>query len=313
MSQIAGICLIAVASTCSSIGMNFQKLAHRQTNYHDPRTMQKSRTDPLTSSVYLRPYMIIGFILAAAAVVCDSLALFFIGTTMIGVLGCMAIPINVFVSRYILYEEIKKTEKYYIGVITLGCIACLATARTHESIETFIRFSKLETALFIGAMWGLALFLYGIYLFINKREVQLVVLSVISGIMGSQFVTMGKYLLDMTSLVNRGIDLPPTLQIIGVACLAIVAMPLQIIFLNKSLETFNATHSIAIFQCTWCILNVSQGIVIFGDMEHSSTAEAIIFCTGFLLTCCGIVGLSKQIEAEPLSYSDHSPSSSVPL
>tara|TARA_Y100000389_G_C17075792_1_gene324231 strand:- start:6 stop:380 length:375 start_codon:yes stop_codon:yes gene_type:complete len=124
---------------------------------------------------------------------------------------------------------------------------------------------------------------------------------------------MGKYLLDMTWLIRSNLELPNELQIAGVCLLAILSLPLQIIFLNKSLERFNATHSIAIFQCTWCILNVSQGIVIFRDMETASLIEITIFTAGFILTVMGIVGLSKQIESEPLSYSDRSPSSNVPL
>lgn len=312
MYQIVGICLICVASTCSSIGMNFQKLAHRQTDFYDPRTMNKQRTHPLESSVFCRPYMIIGFVLTAAAMVCDSLALFFIGTVMIGVLGCMAIPINVFVSRYILYEEIKNTEKFYITLITAGCISCLATAKTHEPMETFSRFASSSTAMFIYFMWSLGIFLYAISVFTERSEMELILLSVLSGIAGSQFVTMGKYLLDMTWLLRSGIELPNTLQIIGVCMLAVLSLPLQIIFLNKSLEKFNATHSIAIFQCTWCILNVSQGIIIFGDMETASLFEICIFSIGFLTTVAGIFGLSKQIESEPLSYSSHSSSSNAP-
>ena len=150
-------------------------------------------------------------------------------------------------------------------------------------------------------------------MFVSKQYFQLIVLSVISGIMGAQFVSMGKYLLDIIWLLNNNFQLPPTLQIIGVSILTIMALPLQIIFLNKSLEKFNATHSIAIFQCTWCILNVTQGIIIFGDMQSATTVEYVIFVFGFIMTCLGIIGLSKQIGDEPLSYSDHNPSSSVPL
>lgn len=305
MSQAVGTVLIFIASTASSIGMNFQKLAHRQTDYHDPRTMINPRRESLHTNVFCRPYMLLGFILTAAALVCDSLALFFIGTTMIGVLGCMAIPINVIVSRYVLLEEIKNTEKFYITIITFGCILCLFTAKTHEPIETFIRFAKIETAMFISSIWALALVLYVSYLFVQKNDFQLVVLSVISGIMGSQFVTMGKYLLDMIWLLQNNMALPPVLQIIGVSTLAAAAMPLQILFLNKSLEKFNATHAIAIFQCTWCILNVTQGIIIFGDMETASTAEYIVFCSGFIFTFLSIIGLAKQIGDEPPSYSGH--------
>ena len=118
IQNIAGIFLVFVASTASSVGMNFQKLAHRQTDYEDPRTCKILRTKPREDSIYIRPYMILGFILSLCAMVCDSAALLFIGTTMIGILGCMSIPINVFVSRFLLHETIKSSEKWYILIIT---------------------------------------------------------------------------------------------------------------------------------------------------------------------------------------------------
>ena len=307
--NIAGIGLVILASTLSSIGMNFQKLAHRQTDYHDPRTMQKVRKEKLTSDVYCRPYMLLGFVLSISATVLDSMALLFIGTTTIGILGCSAIPINVFVSRLILYERIGTSEKWYILLITLGCIACLITNKTHETLETFERFAKTETAVFIICMWSLAMLLYMLCHFIERVQFQLPALSIISGIMGAQFVTMGKYLLDMIWLIEFNYSLPPLLQIIGVAGLAIMAVTFQVIFLNKALEKFNATHAVAIFQCTWCVLNVTQGIVIFGDMESATTVEYIIFMSGFLAAITGVVALSRQIGVEPPSYSDHNPSS----
>ena len=309
MSQIAGVALVFTASTCSSVGMNFQKLAHRHTEYEDPRAMAKKREQPLTSTVYLRPFMVLGFVLSIAAVVCDSLALMFVGTTTIGVLGCMSIPINVFVSKFLLYEEVKTTAKMYIVLITLGCLLCLFTTRTHEPIETFERFANSDTAIFIVSIWIVALGLAMFGKIAEKKEYQLLSFAVVSGMMGAQFVSMGKYLIDMIWLIQHNIKLPPTLQIIGVCTLFALSLPLQIIFLNKSLEKFNATHSVAIFQCTWCILNVVQGMVIFGDMRNAPTVELVIFVCGFLTTCLGIIGLAKQIEDAPPSCSDHSPSS----
>lgn len=301
MSQVIGIVLVSIASTSSSVGMNFQKLAHRQTEYEDPRTMDILRINKLTSNVYFRPYMIIGFILSVAAVVCDALALMFVGTTTIGILGCMSIPINVFVSKYLLYEDIKNKAKLYIATITIGCILCLFTTHPHNPMETFVRFARVDTAVFIAGMWLFA----GVCALIGwASEQKLLAYGVLSGTMGSQFVTMGKYLLDMSYLIRHDLPLPPTLQIVGVACLFLLALPLQIIFLNKSLEKFNATHSVAIFQCTWCVLNVVLGIVIFGDMEHAELYQILIFLTGFCMTMVGIVGLSKQIEYNPPTLSE---------
>ena len=307
--NIAGIGLVILASTLSSIGMNFQKLAHRQTDYHDPRTMKKVRQRKLNSDVYCRPFMLLGFVLSISATILDSMALLFIGTTTIGILGCAAIPINVFVSRLVLYERIGTSEKWYILLITLGCIACLFTSKTHEPIETFERFAKVETAIFIVSMWSFGMILYVLCHFIEGIHFQLPALSIISGIMGAQFVTMGKYLLDMIWLMESGLPLPPTLQIVGVSCLAVMAVVLQVIFLNKALERFNATHAVAIFQCTWCVLNVSQGIIIFGDMASATTIEYVIFMSGFVAAITGVIFLSKQIGVEPPSYSDRNPSS----
>ena len=106
MSTFVGSFLVIVASTASSISFNFQKLAHRETNWEDPRTQTKLRKVPLQTPLYCRNYMILGFLLTVAATVCDAIALFFIGATMIGVVGCTAIPINVVVSRWLLKEEI---------------------------------------------------------------------------------------------------------------------------------------------------------------------------------------------------------------
>ena len=86
----------------------------------------------------------------------------------------------------------------------------------------------------------------------------------------------------------------------------------QVIFLNKALERFNATHAVAIFQCTWCVLNVSQGIIIFGDMAAATTFEYIIFMGGFVAAIIGVIFLSKQIGELPPSYSDRNPSSTSP-
>ena len=63
IQNIVGVFLVFVASTASSVGMNFQKLAHRQTDYEDPRTCKKLRTQPRTDNIYIRPYMLLGFIL----------------------------------------------------------------------------------------------------------------------------------------------------------------------------------------------------------------------------------------------------------
>ncbi len=309
MSEVAGVGLVFIASTLSSVGMNFQKLAHRQTDFHDPRTLENKRNVPLDTNVYYRPYMILGFVMSLAAILCDSIALLFIGTTTIGVLGCMAIPINVVVSRFLLYEEIKNNEKFYIGLIMTGCLICLITTQSHEPIETFIRFSKAETGTFIFVQWCFVCLLLFVAFFINKLEFQLLAFGVSSGILGSQFVTMGKFLLDLTWLIQNNIQLPPTLQIVGVIMLLITALTGQIITLNKALEKFNATHAVAIFQCTWCVFNVVQGIVVFGDMEHASDAQALIFVIGLFITFIAVIGLSKQIGGQFHAYSDHSPSS----
>ncbi len=305
MSTVIGSCFVLLASTCSSLSTSFQKMAHRQTNYRDPRTQLEMRSKPLTSPVYCRGYFLLGMCLSIAAISCDAISLYFIGTTLIGVLGCFSIPINIIVNRILLYEEIICKETIYILIITFGCFLSILTAVTHEPIETFIYFAEIESAIVLIIVWCLCFLLVIIVIICKTDYSQLVIYSILSGIMGAMSMTMAKYLIDLHYLINNGYVLPPTLQIISAVIILCVSIPLHIISLNLALKKFNAHHAVTIFQATWCISNVSLGIIIFKDLNNIDSSQAIIFMSGVLTSFIGVLCLAKQIEASPESYSDH--------
>ena len=168
MSTLIGAGFVLIASTCSSLSTSFQKMAHRQTQFKDPRTQKMPRDHPLNTPIYCRGYFILGMAISLAAIACDVMSLMFIGTTLIGVLGCFSIPINIIVNRILLYEEILCRETVYIFIITIGCILSIITAKKHEPVETFIRFSEINTA-YIGHWSG---YLYGLSLGFFLLEVE---------------------------------------------------------------------------------------------------------------------------------------------
>lgn len=306
MSTLIGSTFVLLASTCSSLSTSFQKMAHRQTNYKDPRTTQQPRNKPLDTPVWCRGYFLLGMCLSIAAISCDAISLYFIGTTLIGVLGCFSIPINIIVNRILLYEEIICKETLYILIITIGCILSIITAVTHEPIETFIYFAQIESAIVLMSVWFISFILVIIVMICKTDYSQLVIYSILSGIMGAMSMTMAKYLIDLHYLISNDLILPPNLQIISAVFILLVSIPLHIISLNLALKKFNAHHAVTIFQATWCISNVSLGIIIFKDLDNISTPQAVIFMTGVLTSFVGVLCLAKQIEASPESYSDHS-------
>ena len=280
MSTLIGSTFVLLASTCSSLSTSFQKMAHRQTHYKDPRTTQQPRNKPLDTPVWCRGYFLLGMCLSIAAISCDAISLYFIGTTLIGVLGCFSIPINIIVNRILLYEEIICKETLYILIITIGCVLSIITAVTHEPIETFIYFAQIESAIVLMSVWFISFILVIIVM------------------------TMAKYLIDLHYLISNDLILPPNLQIISAVFILLVSIPLHIISLNLALKKFNAHHAVTIFQATWCISNVSLCIIIFKDLDNISTPQAVIFMTGVLTSFVGVLCLAKQIEASPESYSD---------
>ena len=306
MSTLVGSCFVLLASTCSSLSTSFQKMAHRQTNYKDPRTQLELRPTPLTSPYWCRGYFLLGMCLSIAAVSCDAISLYFIGTTLIGVLGCFSIPINIVVNRILLYEEIICKETLYILIITLGCVLSIVTSVSHEPIETFIYFASIETAIVLIIVWVICFILVLIVMIYRTDYTQLVIYSILSGIMGAMTMTMAKYLIDLHFLVNNNLPMPPTLQIISAGIILIICIPLHILSLNLALKKFNAHHAVTIFQATWCISNVTLGIIIFKDLNNINTSQACIFLSGVLTSFVGVLCLAKQIEASPESYSGHS-------
>ena len=63
LTQFIGYMFLIVASISSSVSMNFQKLAHYELEYIDPRTRLQKRATPVKTSIFLRPLFIIAIFL----------------------------------------------------------------------------------------------------------------------------------------------------------------------------------------------------------------------------------------------------------
>ena len=155
------------------------------------------------------------------------------------------------------------------------------------------------------SVWIISFIILIIIMIRRTDYTQLVGYSILSGIMGAMSMTMAKYLTDLTWLTNNNLAWPPMLQIGSAIFILIISIPLHIITLNMALKKFNAHHAVTIFQATWCIANVSLGISIFGDLNDVWTFQAGIFLLGVFISFLGVLGLARQIEALPESYSDH--------
>ncbi len=297
MLQFLGVFFCLLADLCGSLSTSFQKLAHRQGHFYDPRTQQKPRAQELTSHVCCRGYFILGLGVSIVGIVCDFISLLFIGTSLIGVLGCLGIPINIIVNRILLYEEIKWRETMYIIIITLGCFLSVVSSEQQLPIEIFRRFALMETAYILMGVWIVSAIILLTIILYSKDNIELVGYSILSGIMGAQSMSMGKYLTGLINLLQENESFPPLLQIISVVFIIIVAIPLHILFLNLALKKYNATHAVTIFQASWCINNVVMGILIFGDTDSFNTIQIVTFIFGMFIAFFGVIGLSRQMKA----------------
>lgn len=293
--QVVGYLFLFVASISSSVSMNFQKLAQHEIHYHDPRTRNRKRSQPLTQSVFLRPLFIIAVFLSAAASTLDFLALTWLPPSTVGVFGSTSIIINLLVTRVILFEKPTKQEWTAIGWTVLGCMLAISVTPEHDSSELSVPqlLDRPISYAYIIINWSLFV---GLSAVLEHATLPTYIhrfgFPFIGGALGAQNVCMGKYMAYAVKTIENGQLTVRTDTFISTLLLCISSVVLHIVWLNKGLEKYDAYFCIIIYQTAWFIFTTISGIVVYNDMGVLSTIQQCVFVAGLLTAIYGIKRVS---------------------
>lgn len=270
-SLVIGVGLVLTASVAASVALIFQKRAHR--------------TPPAVRTVQWW----VGICLAACASVTDAVALRFVRTSVIGVLACASIPINVVVSWWMLGETTTPKQRIFLATAVVGIIVTVMAVPHEEPTPDDLRtFATTQTCVVLGGIWVVMLFIYA-WEYVQARRKPLVY-AALAGLSGAQFVTYGTAVLHtLTFRIN------PT-QATSLWALAIAALAFHLYTLNIGLANGAAIPVTTLFQCVWCLSNLCNGIVVYGDLKDALPGQVAIFAVGVIFSLGAMCGaqLSKR-------------------
>lgn len=308
--EILGYVLLLVAAISSSVSMNFQKLAQHATNYHDPRTRQRRREVPLTSLVFFRPMFIIALFLSFAASTLDFIALTWLPPATVGLFGCIAIGVNLIVTRIILSEKPRPQEWYSIGMVTMGSLMAITAKVNSESDFTPAQLlDRTSSCVYIVLNWVLFI-LAAVVLEYAKVPtwVHQFGYPFIGGALGAQNVCMGKYIAFAVSNVAQYGHLTTRVDVlVATIFLCVSSVIVHIVWLNKGLEKHDAYVCVIVYQTAWFLFTTLAGIVVYDNMAALSALAQITFFAGCALAAYGVWNISvvhNSVEVEPTQNGD---------
>ena len=284
--QLLGYAFLLVAAISSSVSMNFQKIAQHQTLYHDPRTRLQRRETPLTGRVCLRPMFILGLFLSAAASALDFAALTWLPPSTVGLFGCIAIGINLLVSRIVLHERPSGPEWKAVAWILLGCLMAISVKVNHVPTHSPPQLIERPQAVgFILGSWTCTI-LCATALYYAKLPTLLHQFGFpcIAGAIGAQNVCMGKYIAYAAAqAAETGAFTVRTDVLTSVSVLCLGSVVLGIVWLNEGLARYDGYYCIIVYQTTWFLCTTLSGIIVYDNMATLETWACAVFLTG-----CGV-------------------------
>lgn len=260
-----GVGFVFVASVAASVAMIFQKRAHAKPPF------------------YKNIQWWVGITLAACASIVDAVAMHYVRTSTLAVLACMSIPINVVVSWWLLSETTTHKQRMYLASAIIGIItAILAVPHDDPTPDDLCQFTKIKNVVVLALFAITQIFLCAHDQVRDTRNP--FVYAVLAGLTGAQFVTYGTASLHT---LHMAISLSQTLSIWSLAGLALLA---HVYTLNVALSVGDAIPVMTSFQCTWCVANIINGIIIYDDLKDADPTRIILFVLGVLFSLLATVG-----------------------
>ena len=286
---------LLVASISSSVSMNFQKLAHYELEYIDPRTRLHKRPTPVKTSIFVRPLFVLAIFLSFAASTMDFLALTWLPPMTVGIFGAVSIIINLLVSKVILFEHPDSKEWVSIGCVIMGCLLAICSNISDNNTETPPQLIERWTScVYIVANWTILHLCAVVLEHLKLPEViQRFGFPFIGGALGAQNVCMGKYVayafekwLEIGHLTVRSDVL------VSVVLLLVGSVVVHIIWLNKGLSKHDAYYCIIVYQSSWFLFTTLSGIVVYNNMATLSVFSQMMFFSGCSLAMYGVWKIS---------------------
>jgi len=296
---IIGVTCASLASFLSTFGVNLQKYSHQQND-----RLPKAQQVP-----YWRQFLwAAGLILIISGSIADFVALAFVAQSLIAPLGSITLIANTMVAPCFLGEVLTRKDIIGTVVTAIGCSVSVAFANHSETSYAFrdlmyFFFNPVYLIFFLVTVG----YLYGANKYIEKIEisedsiaemketrVRPFLYASIGGTCGSFSVTFAKAFVELLKATISGQNefLTPGPYVVIIFLVGFSLM--QVHYLNKGLQMFDALFIVPIYQTFWIIGNVFGGIMYYQEYMDFGVVDGLMFPIGILITLGGMAILALQ-------------------
>jgi len=319
---LLGVFFSILSSTCTNLGVNLQKYSF----LCEAKRIKKDRR-----SYGYQPKWVSGLSMVVAGGLLDFVALGFAPQSLITPVGGFTMVANVFFAHYFLNEAFNRSDAIATTLIIIGVVQVALFADKSETcytVEELVSFYA-RTEFIVYAIVICILFLLFLYLvkhiegilqsfglnsdkYEKFRRIHPILYPALSGLFGAQSVLFAKSTAEMMKTFAGDNEFTQFRTYITV-CAMILSIFLQIHWLAKGLEQFDAVFVVPVFQCFFITVSIVGGGVYLDEFGDMSAVQFSMFLLGVVPILAGVFLMSRrEMMDEPNNNSDAASSSLSP-
>ncbi|KAL5227776.1 hypothetical protein ABZP36_016041 [Zizania latifolia] len=255
----------------------------------------------------LEPLWWVGMVTMLVGEIANFIAYMFAPAVLVAPLGALSIIVSAVLAHFTLNEKLQR-----VGV--LGCVLCIVGStviilhapqeRTPSSVDEIWHLAIQPAFLCYAALAvAVSLFLM-IYCAPRYGQMNIVVYVGICSVIGSLTVMSIKAVGIAIKLTIEGINQVTYFQTWLFAAVSVACLVIQLVYLNKALDTFNTAVVSPIYYAMFTTLTILASAIMFKDWSGQSASKIASEICGFLTVLAGTVVLHSTREPDQTLSSD---------
>ncbi|CAA7020674.1 unnamed protein product [Microthlaspi erraticum] len=252
----------------------------------------------------LEPLWWVGLVTMTFGEIANFVAYVYAPAVLVTPLGALSIIISAVLAHFLLNEKLRQMGVWGCVCCIVGCVMIVIHApqeQTPNSVQAIWKLAMQPAFLiYVAASMSIVLALI-LYCEPLCGQTNVLVYTGICSLMGSLTVMSIKAVGIAIKLTLEGINqiwYPETWFFIMVATICVV---MQMIYLNKALDTFNAAIVSPIYYVMFTTLTIFASAIMFKDWYGQSTDSIASEICGFITVLTGTVILHAAREEEEAS------------
>ncbi|VAH66550.1 unnamed protein product [Triticum turgidum subsp. durum] len=262
------------------------------------------------------PLWWVGMVTMLVGETANFVAYMFAPAVLVAPLGALSIIVSAVLAHFMLNEKLQR-----VGV--LGCILCIVGStviilhapeeRSPDSVEQIWRLATQPTFLCYAALAVAVSLLLMLYCAPRYGQTNIMIYVGICSVIGSLTVMSIKAVGIAIKLTIQGVNQAGYFQTWLFVTVSAICLIIQLVYLNKALDTFNTALVSPIYYAMFTTLTILASAIMFKDWSGQSASIIASETCGFLTVLAGIIVLHSTKESDQNLSPDLYASLTAPL